>query len=155
MRVIFLDIDGCLVTSRSCVGQSGVMQSFDPVAVNMVRVLAEDSNARLVLSSTWRLRHDQLTMTGFLINAGFRNVRWHQAWATPSSVFSDPSILDSSRGVAIDAWLQEHGAEVSRYLILDDDSDLLDYQKDFWVRPHHADGISFEEYLRCREILGI
>lgn len=147
MSIIFLDIDGVLCTERSCVVQAGLMQVLDPVGVQMLRVLLELSQSKLVLSSSWRHHHDQTSMTAILQNAGLHSVPWHQNWKTPTN-------FAHRRGIEIDMWMIECGYP-EKFLILDDDVDILDAQKPYWVKTSMLDGISFVSFMDAKKILGI
>jgi hypothetical protein len=99
-----------------------------------------------VLSSTWRKFHDKIAMTAILQNAGLYEVPWHLSWKTPE-------FETGSRGEEIQAWIDVHKPD--SYLILDDDRDMLESQLPFFVKTHPTDGITFENYNRAHEILGI
>lgn len=148
MTVVFLDIDGVLCTERSCEAwrQRGLMQVLDPVGVGLLNFLLKDSGAKLVLSSTWRLAHDQGSMTAILQNAGLIDIPWHQNWKTPDR--------GASRGQEIEFWMEQHGRP-DVYLILDDDRDMLDHQLPFFVRTNMQDGISYRDFLMAKKILGV
>jgi FMN phosphatase YigB (HAD superfamily) len=144
--IIFLDIDGVLCTARSCVRSQGLMQTLDPVGVQMLCQLIEDTDAQLVLSSTWRNHHDQMEMTGYLKNAGMHNVPWHQNWKTPD-------FKSGPRGEEIKHWLTNHAPNNQNYLILDDDSDMLPEQMDRFVKTDTYNGITWQNYVAAKEIL--
>ena len=59
MRLLFLDMDGVLVTHRSHFGllSIGLMQRCDPCALGLVKTLVDEFEMTVVLSSTWRRIH--------------------------------------------------------------------------------------------------
>jgi hypothetical protein len=145
-RVIFLDMDGVLCTQRAhrAYAEQAFMQHLDPVAVRMLARLCKTTEAQLVLSSTWREFHDKSAMTCILMNAGFGIVPWHQNWCTPK-------LRNAQRGAEIQSWLEVH--KPARYCILDDDSDMLDEQKPFFVQTPSNDGFLWEHYELAESIL--
>jgi hypothetical protein len=56
------------------------------------------------------------------------------------------------RGHEIDAWLQEH-PDVENYVILDDDSDILDHQMSHHVHTNGELGVTLEDIKAAAKIL--
>lgn len=56
------------------------------------------------------------------------------------------------RGVEIEQWLSEH-KDVTNYVILDDDSDMLLSQKKHFIKTHALRGISKRDVKRAINIL--
>ena len=56
------------------------------------------------------------------------------------------------RGVEIDRWLWEH-QDVTNYVILDDDSDMLLSQKKHFIKTHALRGISKRDVEKAIKIL--
>lgn len=56
------------------------------------------------------------------------------------------------RGVEIDRWLWEH-QDVTNYVILDDDPDMLLSQKKHFIKTHALRGISKRDVERAINIL--
>ena len=107
MKVLFLDIDGV-------VNRVGTRQSFrgfmgiDPFLASMVGKIILDTGAAVVLTSTWR--HFQ---------GGREEVDRHVY-----KTFDVTPIADTGfRGEEVKMWLDDH-PEVTRYAIVDDDSDF-------------------------------
>ena len=147
-KIIFLDMDGVLCTSRSHVANrgKGLMQHLDVTAVKLLSVLLEKTSAELVLSSTWREHHDKTSMTAILQNAGMSVVPWHQNWKTPVDERT------GFRGNEIASWLRHSGGDC-KYLIIDDSSDFLPEQLPFFVHTTFDDGFLFSHYSKAMEIL--
>jgi hypothetical protein len=55
--------------------------------------------------------------------------------------------------VQIDEWLANHPEYVDKYIIVDDDSDMLPHQKPFFVKTDGREGFCFAQYERAVEIL--
>lgn len=142
--IIFLDIDGVLCTLRSCVGQYGLMQTLDRAGVNMLNTLINETDSRLVLSSTWREFHDQNSMTAILQNSGMPTVRWHQCWKTPVLP------LTFIRGDEINKWMEINGYP-DRYVIFDDVEQF--HPNQHLILTDDTNGISYQNYKTALEIL--
>lgn len=107
MKVLFLDIDGVL-NSRSSTNFKNNLWPIDYYMAFMVGKIKLDTGCEVVLSSSWRLHPD-----------GFRIVN-----DTIVELFDKtPSALGGFRGEEIKSWLSDH-PEVTKYAILDDDSDF-------------------------------
>ncbi|ARP53658.1 hypothetical protein ALFP_1771 [Alcaligenes faecalis] len=153
MKVIFLDIDGVLNSNRSAKALGGMpwpgkakdrdWHLFDPVAVGLLQKACEETGAVCVLSSSWRMGMDSQDVSQLAERLGVRIVG-----LTRDTSYSEP------RGDQIADWLSDH-PEVSRYAIVDDDADMLDEQKEFFVKTSFREGLLFEHYMRLVSILGL
>lgn len=145
-KVVFLDMDGVLVTQRShhAFGSNLLMRHIDPVACKLVERLCKENSAKIVLSSTWRVHFDLGSMTSILMNGGFSDIPWHQNWKTPHY----PSLR---RGLEIQAWLNAN--DNPQAVILDDDNDMLEEQRGFFVQTSAADGFLWSHYEKASAIL--
>lgn len=116
MKIIFLDIDGVLnseeyVRSERFKNKGGLID-IDSEAVKILDRILDETGAKIVLSSTWRL--DKGSRDKVRSDVGeFIDV-------TPVSV-------NRIRGNEVNLWLKDRD-DVERYAILDDDSDFHDYQ---------------------------
>ena len=148
MKVIFLDIDGVLNSGalfmrfheqhgRVC-GSGGMHEQLDPEAIQRLNRLTEQTGAKIVLSSTWRMhygsaeeaqeffwRHD--------VEAPFVGMT-DTEWSPWDEHFGD-------RGQQIDRWLKASLATVSSFVILDDDSDMAPHM-DRLVRTSYQTGLT-------------
>ena len=120
MRVIFLDIDGVLNNSSTEERFEGYI-GISPVLVAIFNKLIQETNARVVLSSTWRLDANwRETMARHKIKCVFLG-------ATPH--LYKPGGEYIPRGEEIKKWLDDNSQyQVTNYAILDDDSDMLEGQ---------------------------
>lgn len=64
----------------------------------------------------------------------------------------DYKLVGVCRGVEIDRWLWEH-QDVTNYVILDDDSDMLLSQKKHFIKTHALRGISKRDVIKAIKIL--
>lgn len=152
MKVIFLDIDGVLNSSRSAAALGGMpwpgrkkerdWHLFDPAAVGMLRRACEKTGAVCVLSSSWRMHLD---------TSGVRDLAERLGVSIIGS--TRPTIGQEARGSQIADWLTAN-PEVMTWAILDDDADMLDEQKERFVQTTFREGFLFEHYMQLTHLLG-
>lgn len=126
MKILFLDIDGvvnCKTTSQRHRGFIGI----DPYLAFMVGKIQLDTGCEIVLSSTWRL--DEKSRAEVRKQVG-------------KFIDCTPSIREKrERGWEIQAWLDKH-PDVTKYAILDDDSDMLEHQLPNFFKTSWEHGIT-------------
>lgn len=143
MRVLFLDIDGVLNSTRTCVAHGGYpmelthTEAFDWVAIKLLQRLCDSSGIQVVLSSAWRLTHD------------YKDVA--KAFDLPI-IDRTPSLL-GCRGDEIQHWLDNH-VEVTNYAILDDDPDMLESQEPHFIHTRGSEGMTWADFSRLCQIFG-
>jgi HAD domain in Swiss Army Knife RNA repair proteins len=160
MKVIFLDIDGVLNVEKFicafvefCKGSEISYQEmyrdrfghkFCPVTVRFLERIIEQTGAKIVISSTWRMNGldkiqemwkerglpgEVIDRTGFLhrmpIHAKIKHLPWNEQF---------------ERGREIHAWLEEH-PDVTDYVIIDDDNDMLKTQQAHFVKTDPQTGL--------------
>lgn len=136
MRIIFLDVDGVLNTAASFERRHGDV--VDPACVARFNRLIDETGARVVLSSTWRLAR------------GFRTVL-RDLGVRANIVDRTPYFTDGRRrGHEIAAWLAANPG-VTSYVILDDEDDMLPGQP--LVRTRLADGLTDADVERAKAML--
>ena len=159
MKLIYLDIDGVLCTHRAsaAIGETGTMDYLDPIACKLVERLITEFEAKVVISSTWRLTRCKREVHQLFRCAGHHILAnaMHTRWAT-----NDHKAVEGirKRGCEIEESLSTIGVhdDIEAYVILDDDddSDMLEYQKPFFVKCDTYDGLGFWGYEHARRILG-
>jgi len=132
MKVIFLDIDGVLNVASKNRDEYG--QIFTKRFVDNLSHIISETNAKIVVSSTWRMR----------------GLNWiKELWIhrnLPGNVIditTDCAQLISKekfefydqveRGHEIQEWIDDH-PEIESYVIIDDDNDMLESQRYNFVR---------------------
>lgn len=123
MKVLFLDIDGVLITAnniKKTYKLTGKPQgrTLDPDTVVQLNRIMEQSNPLLVLSSTWRIFTSLEDMAKLINEAGGNNIKFHSA--TPR--------LNTQRGKEIQTWLNnltDEELKQCKFVIVDDDKDML------------------------------
>ena len=147
MKIIFLDIDGVLVTRNSIKYQylnfpDDTTIRFGKKAVKNLNKLIRLTKAKIVISSTWRLFHSLEKL---------------------QSIFEEQKIKgkiissieeDIPRGQKIADWLEQH-LEVEQYVIIDDDvqADCIQFHPNNCVETSYKRGFASEE--RFNEALAI
>lgn len=140
MRVIFLDVDGVLNSIESSL-VLGTTNTLCPIRVGMVKRLCHKAEAHIVVSSSWRNPGVEGTKEA-LRRAGGDSLIQFIVGQTPK--------ISGPRGGEIAAWLTAH-PEVTSYVILDDDDDMLPDQH--FVQTSMACGFGLDEYLDALNIL--
>ena len=154
MKVIFLDIDGVLVTRNSVKYQyqyfpDDTSVRFDDGAVNNLNKLIRLTKAKIVISSTWRLFHSLEDLRNIFKKQGIVGTI-----ISTTSIDKAPVEIDIPRGQKITAWLVEH-PEVEKYVIIDDDvqADCIQFLPNNCVETSYKLGFSPED--RFNEALAI
>lgn len=155
-KYIFLDIDGVLNSEQYYLEKPqhkrwrefkdkldkhiawGVC-NIDPKAVKLLNILVTETNARIVVSSSWR--GDYTLQTVFSL-AGIIEPIYGET----------PRLESRFRGEEIDKWLKER-QEPYKYVILDDDSDMLDTQRNNFIHTDWKVGLTGENVNKAIEIL--
>lgn len=160
MKIIFLDIDGVLVTGEhirhlrdtekpthkgvdewKANHYKGTMPwtVFDPECVLELNRLVASTGAKIVVSSTWRARgvHE---MRKILQSEG---VNCEIIGTTPHRYLLDKRLIydTKGRGLEIAKWLSTDGEEVESFIILDDDSDMV-YLSDHLIQTSSEHGLT-------------
>jgi DNA-binding LacI/PurR family transcriptional regulator len=130
--VIFLDIDGVLVTAqhlmripreqieRELPGVRWSFQPFAPEAVEALNWLTDQTGATIVISSTWRLGRSLPEL---------RQILKHQG-VTGLIIDCTPRLLEPNgwkqqeRGHEIQHWLDHTHHDIHNFVIIDDDEDM-------------------------------
>lgn len=176
MKVIFLDIDGPLLSHRAKLlpqnrlewcrdnvsplpeafdrplgpikeGADRVRQ-FDPVAVELLRRLVTGYSARVVISSSWQ-KVGRRNMEFILEENGIPD-RWlHEVWRT------DCESTGRTRAQEIQHWLgdaEKRGELVEAYTAIDDDLSVTTLSGG--VRVPYADGLRWCDFCSASAALG-
>lgn len=145
-KVLFLDIDGVLnsrIYYKYLYKPEDGGSRFDPYCVILVKKLVEEFSLKVVISSTWR--DGAMKRLVKELNENDFTDHLHEDWLTPV-------IRPASRGKEIELWLDNH-SEVKDYIILDDNENLLDHQRDKFVKTSIYLGMVQERYHQARNLL--
>ena len=142
IKLIFLDIDGVL--NNGAMHHSKEWHNIindiktshgrlSSINIKNLNKLTTDTGAKIVISSTWRILEDLSTLSKILYDAG----------VTGEIIGVTPELHQYTvRGNEIKKYLDDNysgdgNVEPVNYVILDDDSDMLYWQKNqfFWCDP--------------------
>jgi len=145
-RIIFLDIDGVLNTSR--LRDKEILLDHEKVA--LLREIAFRTNSSVVISSTWRYQVNFECLKFALRCLGCNMVDiWDSIPEKLKGTYDNPN-----RGCYIKEWLDEN--EWEKYVILDDlDQDnFLESQYEFLVTTNDNYGLVQASEEDKKEIMG-
>lgn len=166
MKVIFLDFDGVLNSAQSAYFwhnkrdqdkwenvlygswagtlKEYIAQEFCPIAMSNVEELVRlIPDVKIVVSSTWRLGETVESLKKILYPAKLM---------ADAIIDVTPQFRDAPRGAEIQYWLDAH-PEVTDYVIIDDDKDMLETQTDNFVNTDNRNGFQFTDMLKANRIL--
>lgn len=158
MKIIFLDIDGVLNSEKWYQERFDInletypICEFDPLTIEQLNLLTDKTNAKIVISSTWRIGRTMDELKKLFKKVG---IKGEIIGITPDLAFNDGHGVD--RGNEIKRWIDinckrwynkmfgEDDSEkfnLESYVILDDNSDMLLEQKDNFVKTSWGDGLT-------------
>lgn len=142
-RIIFLDIDGVLNSNNFYVefykkhDRKEISNDIDPKAVEIFDKLCKDIDAKVVISSTWRIGNTIESMQKMFDNLG---CTFKIIGATPKINYS------MCRGLEIQEWISKNidyrNFPYDNYVILDDDSDFFIHQAKHFFQTDNFVGIT-------------
>ena len=148
LRIIFLDLDGVISTPD-------YHWHLDPNKVALLEEIIKATDAKIVVSSSWRVGCKDIND---FIDKIFGRWRLQSGNLEHKSIMVNAmyDITDthgSTRGDEIKRWLDAHKDEVESYVILDDDIDMLDEQLFNFVGTDCYEGITSREVKLCIQVL--
>lgn len=159
MKIIFLDIDGVLNHEAFYKDRyEKVMDGeklnhpyseLDPNSVSHLNSLIEDTSAKVVITSTWR-HHGLDYCKDVLEYHGFNG----------EIIDITPSSPTRFRGLEILDWVKENEKLIgeryfnfTEYVILDDDSDMLYWQRNNFLLIDRFVGLTMGNVFQAKKIL--
>ena len=148
-KYIFLDFDGVINTQNDM---------FDKKAVANLRRLLVRTDAKVVISSTWRLQGmeyiqqlwqeyhlpgEVIGLTPSCNSISFSNVDGLEEWQG----------LHGCKGLEIAEWLRLNAKEPYQYIILDDEEDFLLSQREHLVKVEGSNGLNKADVRVAIQIL--
>ena len=148
-KYIFLDFDGVNNTQND---------KFDKNAMANLRRLLEKTDAKVVISSTWRLQGmeyiqqlwqeyqlpgEVIDLTPSCNSTNFSNVDGQEEWQG----------LHGCKGLEIAEWLRLNAKEPYHYVILDDEEDILFNQREHLVKVDGSKGLDKADVRAAIQIL--
>lgn len=153
MNIIFLDIDGVL-NFNGCRERIDTIYFVSDKKLRLLKWIVSRTNARLVLSSTWRLGWSER-------DKGMENEevlifnRLEEKFKEYGLTFlsKTPVSEDGYRGHEIRAWLNSwEGESIESFLILDDHCDMEPY-KTYLLQTSFRHGLRIRDALRAIRML--
>lgn len=163
MKIIFLDIDGVLnhelfyrdrhekIKAKTW-DVKHPQSEFDPSSVLFLNDLIKDTGAKVVISSTWRMGRDTKELRELMASVGF-----------VGEIIDKTPIMRQSgvvRGNEIHKWIMDHTDSIGcatheyrHYVILDDDSDMLYWQRNNFLLVDRHIGLTPNVCYRAKRIL--
>lgn len=169
MKIIFLDIDGVLNHSlwyqaeeplkKTASHSEYELSMIDGSKVLLLNSLIEETGAKIVISSSWRKNHTKEELQSLLDCKGFKG---EIIGLTPVLYFTGLENYNYSvpRGNEIKAWLETNKGILNNkmskvpYAILDDDSDMLYWQRENYFRVDSYCGLTPNIVYRVKRFLG-
>lgn len=144
---VFLDIDGVLNSANFFINTSSIdrkdpRSQLDPKAIEYLNEIA---HWRFVLSSTWRKFYSIDRINSMLIDMGFKG--------KIESYTPELNSKGSLRGNEIYVWQNEHGSANDNYIIFDDDSDMLYWQRNNFIHIDNHFGLSPNHIYKAKLLL--
>jgi hypothetical protein len=134
--IIFLDFDGVLTNQHTD------WKTFDPECVKHLKRIIDETNADIVISSSWRLN-----MTTYGLQKLF------EPYELQDKVIGTIPELEEGvfmRGKEIKKWLDNNPTD--NFVILDDDDDM-EPLKHKWVQTNFEVGLTEEGATKAIEML--
>lgn len=121
-RIVFLDFDGVLNhtatlhrVGHDCEDIDRGMLGVDPVCVQALDSIITRTDARIVISSTWRTMFPVGQLARLLRRQGL--TRW-------TNIIGKTPDNGLARGLQIQQWMESHSSPVGSFVILDDEDDM-------------------------------
>lgn len=168
MKVIFLDIDGVLNSERlmdrrlsegieyDC--DEELYHNIDEIEVERLANFCEEYNVKIVLSSSWRCWNLEDTIED-LSHPRYKYIHpiiKYIVGVTPRLYVEKPNgVLDHlDRGCEIQKYLDMHN-DIEEYIIIDDDSDMLEEQMNNFLQTDFSIGLQKSDYVEIKRILNL
>jgi hypothetical protein len=139
MKVVFLDFDGVLNSSRWFAQGTAFTHPEDQLDPEAVKLLNE-LDADVVVSSAWRYGYKRIQLSEFLRNRGF----------TGRVIDTTPRLPGKERFEEINAWLK--GKDVTSFVVLDDIAEAI---SPWWAERGILiqDGLTPDHVIQAKRIL--
>ena len=165
MKIIFLDIDGVLNSQElaeqlcnkgiKCHGDDGVYNFLDENIIDDLSKFCEKKEINIVITSSWRHFYFDDTIKDF---TKYKYKKLHPL--IPYIIGQTPRLYKEKenggseqlcRGDEIQYYIDTFN--IKNYVILDDDSDMLDKQKSHFIQIDTKKGLKKEDFEKINDIL--
>jgi len=138
--ILFLDFDDVLNTARSL--EEGRL--FEKTNIDALNQILDRSQARVVVTSMWRIGSNREELEELLLNAG--------AHVRRRVIGQTPLLQGKSRGSEIRAWIRSSGLCIDVMVILDNRDDMDEYREHL-VRTDPASGLNVRSVRSALRLL--
>ena len=142
-KIVFLDFDGVLNSEQS-IRELGTRYRFAKNSVVALNEILRQTEARIVVSSSWRNHFTLIENARSLKKDGVISNR----------VVGKTKALGKERGLDIDAWLHSVPFAVDSYVIIDDRDDMLMHRERL-VKTDPEVGLTIPLARQAIEILAL
>ena len=167
MKVIFLDIDGVLNSDayavryhKEVLKEKGYHIFVDPNAVNRVKRICDETGAKIILSSSWRMFDLKNTLKDLNLYRDLKPIIDYIIGITPR-------LNCDRRGTEINYVIprvdgcvekgliaeQYKGEKIDFYIIIDDDDDMVGFQHDLLIRTDYMVGLTDDDMDKAIDLL--
>lgn len=162
MKIIFLDIDGVMKSGASAIrnyGEMGFGLTLHPEHVEALNFILDNTDARIVISSTYRLGYSVKEMKQLFKDNGIDY----------KYVISHTPFLDAPKGEYVERgdeiahWLQYYpqiafdkfgvDLDVESFVVLDDDNDMNAINPINFVQTNRNYGLTHYDAVKAIEVL--
>lgn len=166
-KIIFLDFDGVLNTEHyqrllSYQGKAWKDEYgafFDPEAVLQLRRIVDATNADIVIESSWKFyglesmqkMWKERNMPGKVIDITPSSVS--DSWLLTANLDDIDPAMGHCKGMEIASWLSDKASKEARYVIIDDESVILESQSPYFLLTDPFNGITEEIAAKAISIL--
>lgn len=149
MKILFLDFDGVITTLKT-------RWKIDMDKIKIINEICDKTDAKIVVTSSWRIGyggdvsafHESLKQY-FIKNEYVGLFKFNKFI---SNIVGMTESIGGLCGNEIKLYMNEH-PEVDNYVIVDDDSDMCDYQLFNFVQTDTYEGITERDAKLCIDIL--
>ncbi len=141
-RIVFLDFDGVL-NCESSTQELGTRYQFGKSCVAAVNLLLRRTDARIVITSSWRDHWTLRENAEFLERDGVLSGR----------VIGKTPTLERERGIEIDSWLHSAPYPVESFVIVDDRDDMAMHSSRL-IRTDSQVGLTAPQARQAIKMLG-
>ena len=128
-KIIFLDFDGVITLPPHW--------NINGDKLKNLKKIVDATNAKIVISSSWRELDLVSTKSRILVNNNNKILNWFK-----DNIY-DITPIAGYRGEEIQRWIDSH--DIENYVILDDDSDMLDSQWQHFIQTNYEFGITEQQ----------
>lgn len=151
MKILFLDFDGVITTYLS-------KWKIDMDKVKIINKICDKTDAKIVVASSWRIGYRGVVHTfQEYLKQYFTKNQYLDHFKDIFDKFINNIVgmtdsIGTCRGNEIKFYMNEH-PEIENYVIIDDDSDMFDYQLFNFVQTDTYEGITERDAKLCIDIL--